>query len=318
MTYTMFKFENVKSQSDTIWFIRLKITECIIYWIKNYWVDDFSLNNELQKQIELFKSDIKRIENEQNANELINLINNTLQFIINENNNLNIKTIKKTPIISIEKRFSNLTKLEMCNNSNFELMEFDPINIAQQLTLLDNKIFNKIESRECIQQKWKSKNKNMKAPNILDMIAQFNDINKWVQISILKANTVKNRKRILKKMIIMATFFMENNNLSSLCAFYSALMSKNIRSLNKTWKLLSNKKLKEFENIKQLFGWKMNKFKLMHNKLESPAIPHMGIMLEKLFQIEEVYKKSNQIINSIDGIIDCGKMMLLYKQINNV
>lgn len=146
------------------------------------------------------------------------------------------------------------------------------------------------------------------------MIAQFEDISKWVQYTILKGETPRFRKRFIKKMISMATCFMNIGNLSSLCAFHAALISTNVQSLHATWKLLSKSKRRELDAIKALFGWKMSKFKVMQEELKPPCVPHLGLMLQSLFQIDEGKQNKNPHNGSINYI----KMMMMNAQIETV
>ena len=59
--------------------------------------------------------------------------------------------------------------------------------IAEQITLMDLKIFKDIQKRECLGQAWKWRDCRSKAPNILAMTDQFNRVSKFVQVFILMA-----------------------------------------------------------------------------------------------------------------------------------
>jgi hypothetical protein len=56
------------------------------------------------------------------------------------------------------------------------VLEFTTEEIAKSLTLLDYEKFEKINHRELLNQTWKKKDKHVNAPNVLEMIAQYNRV----------------------------------------------------------------------------------------------------------------------------------------------
>jgi len=53
-------------------------------------------------------------------------------------------------------------------------LELDPVEIARQLTLRDRDVYGRICPSECLSSAWTSKQKLDRAPNILQMISDFN------------------------------------------------------------------------------------------------------------------------------------------------
>merc|ERR1719411_126461 len=80
--------------------------------------------------------------------------------------------------------------------------------IAEQLVLMAFKLFCGIEDRECLEQNWKGKDKETRAPNILKVIDGFNAMSNWIQMTILcAANASKRAKWIVKWLKIGSCLF---------------------------------------------------------------------------------------------------------------
>lgn len=214
-------------------------------------------------------------------------------------------------------RYPKLQKLDdVFKHDDLNLAAIDPEVVAEQITLLDSFLFKQIKQREFMHQGWKQRDRAIRSPNITKMIAQFNDLTNWVQVTILQGQTPKVRKKLIKRMIRMCSWFMNHNNLSSLCAFHSALTSKNIASLHTSWKLVSKSSRKEFNNIKLLFtSWKMDKIRALQDGLMNKVcIPHLGITLERINMISELHNLRGK--ESSQNLINYNHMILIYEQIS--
>ena len=58
--------------------------------------------------------------------------------------------------------------------NTLDIVEWDPIEIARQLILIEFKIFERIQPKECLNQAWNKENRENKAPNIHEMIVRTN------------------------------------------------------------------------------------------------------------------------------------------------
>ena len=76
--------------------------------------------------------------------------------------------------------------------------------IAQQLTLLDFQLFQKIGPTELLNQAWNKSDGHIKAPNILHLTSRFNSIAFWVACCILEGSDAKQRAAIMTKFIEIA------------------------------------------------------------------------------------------------------------------
>ena len=92
-----------------------------------------------------------------------------------------------TSIVSNASIASNNGNRKNSNNDNWaiwwNIMNYGkPNEIACQLPLMDHLVFLQIGKRECIAQVWKKEDKWEEAPNLLQMIGQFNSVSQWCQI----------------------------------------------------------------------------------------------------------------------------------------
>jgi len=169
--------------------------------------------------------------------------------------------------------------------------------MADQITLMDFHIFRKIEPRECIGQCWKKKKKKKWAPHIVAMIEQFNKLTLFVQIEVLRAQSLRARSHAIRRMIQMGERFKTLRNFNSLCAIFSALNSAPIFRLKLAWKRVPTKYVSMFTNFQTIFSRELNHRNLrqLFRTAPAPAIPHLGLFLQDLVFIDD--GNSNKIEN---------------------
>ena len=62
------------------------------------------------------------------------------------------------------------------NNSKKSILEFDPLDIASQLSVMENELFQAIQPWEFLNQGWLKSNKELLSPNLLKMIRFSNKV----------------------------------------------------------------------------------------------------------------------------------------------
>jgi son of sevenless-like protein len=117
----------------------------------------------------------------------------------------------------------------------------DPVEVARQLTLLEQQFFGKIDPLECLYYRGDQKVKNGQPPlegqNIRNMINQSNKVTGWVAESILLEKDLKRRGQLLKHFIKIADNCHSLNNFATREAILAALNSTPIFRLKKTWEV---------------------------------------------------------------------------------
>ena len=172
----------------------------------------------------------------------------------------------------------------------FDILKVDPDHIAGQLTLIDLPLFKLIEPDELISCKWMSREKLIKAPNIVQFTRRFNQTAFWCQKEILNCKRIETRGKMLTHFIKIAKRLNELHSFNSLMAIIVALKSAPIYRLKKTWSQhVSKRDLSYFERMADImFDTSDNKAKIrdMHMNCKLPCIPFLGLFLTDLIHID--------------------------------
>ncbi|XP_050601876.1 ral-GDS-related protein-like isoform X1 [Macaca thibetana thibetana] len=131
---------------------------------------------------------------------------------------------------------------------------FPPRLLAEQLTLTDAELFKKVELYECLGSIWgqraKEGNEHV-APTVHATITHFNRLTNCVTTSCLGNHGMRarDRARVVEHWIKVAKECLSLNNFSSVHAIVSALCSKPIYRLHKTWAAVSSKSTKHLKQL---------------------------------------------------------------------
>jgi len=182
-------------------------------------------------------------------------------------------------------------KLSSKINKDLTVLDFAPMNIAEVITMLDYDKFKQIKHRELLNQAWTKKDREEKAPTVLQMIAQFNTMCKWTQVCILSARSLVERKATMSWFIELTSALIKIKNFSSSFAIVSALTSNDIHCLKPAWEdILSKDQGTNDHNEHLRFFSISGNFKVLREhqrKVKPPAIPHIGLLLRDLVFIDD-------------------------------
>mmetsp|Transcript_10170 Transcript_10170/g.12653 ORF Transcript_10170/g.12653 Transcript_10170/m.12653 type:complete len:496 (+) Transcript_10170:42-1529(+) len=282
-----------------------KVISVLKQWMSKYWIEDFNDNNALIDELKKFADKIINKCNECSDNASENEIRKRLKLanmIINS-----IKAQKKKYLYDMyntydEMFFNGPSNRKMYQNKS--IFEYENLNIAQELTLMDFKLFKKIRKRECMDENWKKKKNNeneLLAPNILNVIKHFNDVDKWVKWAILQEKNDRKRGRIIKKFIkIMHILLYDLRNFQGVFNVFSALNSNPIFRLKESWKYIPKKHLVTFNKVKSLLDStnSFSKLRELQRNAINPQIPYCGIFVSDLVKMNQMGKlKTGDSIN---------------------
>ena len=82
--------------------------------------------------------------------------------------------------------------------SSVHVSEFEPIELARQLTLMESSLFCQIQPNEMIGQEFKKKVGSSTAVHVKAMIHRSTQITKWVSDTILNESDAKKRAHMIK------------------------------------------------------------------------------------------------------------------------
>ena len=128
-------------------------------------------------------------------------------------------------------------QLNSLRNKVVNVVELDPLEIARQITLIDNKAYSAIRSFELVGQEFMNKESSVSS-NVRAMSSLSNGLTTWVAETVLKEPDPKRRANIIKFFIKVADKLLVLNNFKSLIDILCAINSSAIDRLRKTWQVI--------------------------------------------------------------------------------
>lgn len=241
--------EIAKFKSENIDKIRIKVCSVLKNWIDEHF-GDFSGNPQLSEQLQTL---------------IRNMLGKSKSIMITKLAS-SLSTRLKRGAAGLPKRTDNDGKLfpislmkPLAANQEFSFLDTNETEIARQLSLIDFSKLASIQPREFLGQAWSKKDKDVRAPNIISMISQFNKVSIWTQRVIISEQDIKVRAALFSKMIKICAECHKLNNFYSTFAIYCGLTTNATFRLKRT-KELVDPKLMSFleEDIKTLFSVDMN------------------------------------------------------------
>eukprot|EP01105_Mastigella_eilhardi_P025274 TRINITY_DN6828_c0_g1_i3.p1 TRINITY_DN6828_c0_g1~~TRINITY_DN6828_c0_g1_i3.p1 ORF type:complete len:896 (-),score=230.67 TRINITY_DN6828_c0_g1_i3:1362-3956(-) len=171
------------------------------------------------------------------------------------------------------------------------LLDFDPLEVAQQMALLEWKIFVKIECKEFLGQGW-SKRKlreggSCTSPNIVNMTERFNRVSAWVATQLVTCENLQTRVRLFMRLLAIAQKCYSINNFNSMMQIMSGFHNSSVYRLRHTWEKDASRQTYEF--LVALLEPKFNyrAYRTAIHNVAPPCIPFVGIYLTDLTFIED-------------------------------
>ena len=204
----------------------------------------------------------------------------------------------------------------------FDIFNWDPKEIARQITLYTQFIYRNINCQELLLAGWTKSDKMEKSPNVSKLIERFNKITQWSMEEILSYDTSSDRAKVIEIFISVANELKNIHNLNDCFAIMTIFNHLSIKRLKRTWSKVSNDAkntqkelsklcsiLKNFEKIKNEYLQYRNNLKDI-NTIKEGCIPYLAPYLKDLAFLEEgqKYFSQNKMIN-ITKIIKVGKII---------
>ncbi|KAM5437690.1 Ras guanine nucleotide exchange factor bud5 [Microsporum ferrugineum] len=202
------------------------------------------------------------------------------------------------PPSNMTKSQLNLLKQWKSGGANVSILDFDPLEIARQITIKESQIFCSILPEELLSTEWMKKTGSL-AVNVRAMSTLSTDIANLVADSILQLEEPKKRAVVVKRWVKIASKCLELNNYDTLMAIICSLNSSTISRLKRTWELVPVKTKNLLENLREIVDVSRN-YAVLRQRLQNhvpPCLPFVGTYLTDLTFVDH----GNQDTRTLTG-----------------
>jgi hypothetical protein len=154
-----------------------------------------------------------------------------------------------------------------------------PLEIAQQLTLYQHRVYSSIHPRELLL--WvTTKNKQGDCPRLHSLVSHFNRIASWACQAVVTQMERKNRKTALTKIIEICRHCHELQNFMGVQALVSAFQHSSLQRMKKTISGVPPPLLKEMEVYSTLMSQSanFNSYRQKLSMIQPPYVPYVGLV----------------------------------------
>ncbi|CAJ0575076.1 unnamed protein product, partial [Mesorhabditis spiculigera] len=237
-----------------------------------------------QKAARLTFSVIVRVVDELCAVELnrdlVSIVTNFVYRLIRDGNFQLARLLRTRLIERIESSAASKQPsihLERISKKPESILDFRSQAVAQQFTVLDQKLFQAIEPAEFLW--WAEAQDEKRCPNLVAFTEQFNKMSYWVRTVVLTPKEHREREKYMNKFVKIMKQLRRLGNFNAYLAILSALDSGPVRRLD--WGRAATEQLKEHAVIMESTG----SFKVYRSALVEtppPCIPYVGLVLQDL------------------------------------
>lgn len=163
------------------------------------------------------------------------------------------------------------------------ILDFEPLEVARQLTIKQMTVFCAILPEELLGSEW-MKNGGAGSPNVKAMTALSTDLSNYVAETILHYTEVKKRAAVVKQWIKIGHQCLDLHNYDALMAIICSLNSSTITRMRKTWDAVSIKRREMLKTLQAVVEPAQNHKALRAQLSEHvpPCLPFQGMFLTDL------------------------------------
>eukprot|EP01080_Neovahlkampfia_damariscottae_P010131 gene10131-2550_t len=209
-------------------------------------------------------------------------------------------------------------------NNDLKLEEIDEMELARQITLMEQEYYLKIKPVELLDQAWNNEKLKHRAVNISKLTRYFNQISAWVANMITLPESLRVRKSLYIKAVNITRNLFKINNLNSCLALNAALQNAGVHRLKFTKEGVDANAEKDIKNIEYILtdtrdNQKAYKTHLNEIKLQRlPTMPYIGIWLTELIFINDGNPNMVEHGESKRKLINWKKRKLEFETISKV
>jgi len=168
--------------------------------------------------------------------------------------------------------------------TGLRVVDFDPLELARQITLIEFEMFKTIKPTEFLDQAWLSKDKEKLAPGILSMTKWSTNVSKWVITEIVMEGNIKVRAALYERFVAIAQHLEKLNNFNGCIAVLTGLQASPIYRLKETLNNVNTRVRKLVDELFKAMSSELN-YKKMRERVHAadpPMIPFPGVYLQDL------------------------------------
>ncbi|KAJ7204466.1 ras guanine nucleotide exchange factor domain-containing protein [Mycena pura] len=179
-------------------------------------------------------------------------------------------------------------------NHKNDLLRLDPADIAEQLALLEFKLYAKLTPQECIS--YAKTQTGKKVENMYLFCATHDKLAAWVKTSILTNEALGKRADTVDFWIKVAEKCRNLNNFASMSAVINALSSTVISRLHLTWAHVGRKSILDGLIKYNDPSGGFSGYRALLANAEGPCVPFIGMYLTDIVHISDQFKDSEGTI----------------------
>lgn len=209
------------------------------------------------------------------------------------------------------------------------LLEFNSLEIAKQLTLIESNIFCSIRPDELLNENYTSKRAHLRlAPNVRKSLLFTNSLSGYILESILQPGLpLRQRVNCIKIWLKVAISCLYLRNFNSLAVIATALQSHLVTRLTELWENISEKYKDLYEYLSQIVHPQKN-YNVYRSKLKTfllnseeavPIVPYFSLFLLDLTFVTEGnpdYREANSFLHQ--KLINIDKYLKITRIISDI
>ncbi|KAK2071322.1 hypothetical protein P8C59_005757 [Phyllachora maydis] len=187
------------------------------------------------------------------------------------------------PLVLLTKSQANLLASWKAGGSSPSIQDFDQLELARQLTIMQMAVFCRITPEELLGSKW-TKRGGVGAPNVKAMSSFTTGLSIFVAETILNHEEIKKRAAIVKHWIKVANQCLALYNYDAVMAINCALTDTSIKRLRITWDHVGSKRKEMLKGLQSIVDLGQN-YKTLRARLHDqapPCLPFLGMFLTDL------------------------------------
>ncbi len=205
---------------------------------------------------------------------------------------------------------------------SFRVRDYEPLELARQITLPLFKVYSLIEARELFSQPWNNRKTQHKCPHVMEMVAAYNELANKVATSVVLATSARRRAKTMGHWLDTCAALQQLQNFHALSAVVSGLGNASVIRLRHTKEALSKRHARLLAEMSELCSM-TGSFKNLRETVlrgDPPKIPYLGVYLSDLTFIEDgnpntVTKKRPDSGESVE-LIFMAKRQLFHKMVS--